>query len=102
MSLAGRKSEMYRQSVGVHHRVNLAGQAASRAAHVLMIVVRDTGAVLVHAHDRCIDHLHRRVMTGGQRIHDPVPYASPPPPNEAILTSSAGTIGGWQVAPWRT
>jgi hypothetical protein len=67
-----------------------------------MIVVRDTGSMLVNAHDRGIDHLHRRIMTGGQRIHDLVPDASPPPPNEAIVTSGAGTIGRWQVAPWRT
>jgi hypothetical protein len=38
----------------------------------LVIVVRDAGSVLVHAHDRRIDHLHLRIMTGGQRIHDPV------------------------------
>ena len=29
--------------------------------------------MLVHAHDGGIDHLHRRVMTGGQFIHDLVP-----------------------------
>jgi hypothetical protein len=57
---------MDRESVGVHHHVNLAGQAprwsgASRAAHVLMIVVRDTSLVLVHAHDRCIDHLRNQI-----------------------------------------
>src|ERR1700738_2562432 len=62
---------------------------------------RDPGSVLVHANNGGIDHLHRRVMTGGQRIHDPVPYASLPPTNEAIITSSAGTIGFRQIAPWR-
>jgi hypothetical protein len=41
-----------------------------------MIVVRDTGSMLVHAQDRGIDHLHRRIMTGGQRIYDLVPDAS--------------------------
>jgi hypothetical protein len=93
---------MYRQAIGVHHRVNLAGQAASRPAHILVIVVRDTGSMLVHAHDGGIDHLHRRVMTGGQRNHDLVPDARPPLTNEAIVTGGAGTIGLWQVAPWRT
>jgi hypothetical protein len=58
--------------------------------------------VLVHADDGGINHLHRRVMTGSKRIHDPVPDASPPPPNEAIVTSGAGTIGLGQVAPWST
>jgi len=67
-----------------------------------MIVVRDAGSVLVHADDGGIDQLHRRVMTGGQRIHDLVPDASLPPPNEAIVTGGAGTIGCWQVTPWRT
>jgi hypothetical protein len=68
-----RKGEMDRHATGIHHRVNLARQTPSRATHILVIVVRDTGSVLVHAHDGGIDHLHRRVMTGGQRIHDPVP-----------------------------
>jgi hypothetical protein len=81
---------MDRQAIGVHHRVNLARQASSRAPHILVIVVRDTGAMLVHAHDRSIDHLHRRIMTISQRIHDLVPDASPPPTNEAILTSGTG------------
>ena len=68
----------------------------------MVIVVRDTGSVLVHAHDGGIDHLHRCVVTGSQRIHDLVPDASPPPSNEAIVTGGAGTIGFRQVAPWRT
>jgi len=93
---------MDRQAIGVHDRVNLARQASSRATHVLVIVVRDTGSVLMHAHDGGIDHLHRRVVTGSLRFHDLVPDASPPPPNEAIVTGGAGTIGLWQVAPWRT
>jgi signal transduction histidine kinase len=42
------------------------------------VIVRNAGSVLMHAHDGCIDHLHRRVMTGGQRIHDPIPDASLP------------------------
>ena len=90
------------QAIGVHDRVNLGGQAPSRAPHILMIVVRDTGSALVHADDGGINHLHRRVMTGSKRIHDLVPDASLLPPNEAIVTGSAGTIGRWQVAPWRT
>jgi hypothetical protein len=42
------------------------------------------------------------VMTGGQGIHDPVPYASLPPANEAIIASGAGTIGFRQIAPGST
>jgi hypothetical protein len=83
MRFTRRKSEMDRQAIGVRHRVNLARQAPSRAIHILVIVVRDTGSVLVHAQNGGIDHLHRRVMTGGQRIHDLVPHASPPPTDEA-------------------
>jgi len=76
--------------------------APSRATHILEIVVRDAGSVLVHAHDGGVDHLHRRVVTGGQRIHDLVPDASPPPTNETVVTGGARTIGLRQVAPWRT
>src|SRR6476620_7686073 len=102
MSLTGLEGEMNRQAVGIHHRVKLAGQAPSRAAHILVIVVRDAGSVLVHAHDGGINHLYRRIMTGGHRFHDPVPDASPPPTNEAVVTGGAGTIGLRQVAPWRS
>src|ERR1700738_2057100 len=41
-------------------------------------------------------------MTSGQRVHDLVPDASLPPPNEAIVTGGARTIGRWQISPWRT
>jgi hypothetical protein len=78
--------------------VNLACQAASRPAHILLIVISDAGSVLVHAHNGSIDHPHRRVMTGGQRIHDPVPNAGLPPPNEAIIASGARTIRCRQIA----
>jgi hypothetical protein len=68
---------------------------------LVVIVVRDTGSVLVHAHDGGIYHLHRRIMTNGQRTHDLVPHTSPPPAYEPIA-GGAGTIGLWQVAPRRT
>ena len=91
MRFTRRKSEMDQQAIGVYHRVNLARQAPSRATHIMVIVARDTGSVLVHAHKGGIDHLHRRVMTGGQRIRDLVRHASPPPTNEAIVTSGTGS-----------
>jgi hypothetical protein len=47
------------------------------------MIVRDTGAMLVHSHDRAIDHLHRRIMTSGQRIHDLIPDTGPPPAIES-------------------
>ena len=85
------KSSCLIPQLGVHDRVN--GKAPSRATHILMIVVRDTGSVLVYAHDRGIDHLHRRVMTGRQRIYDPVPAALRifvHHPKKAFATISAG------------
>ena len=93
---------MDRQAMGIHHHVNLAGQAPSRATHIVLIVVGDAGSMLVHSHDRGIDHLHRSVMTSGQCVHDPVPYASLPPTNEAIIASSPRTIGFRQIAPGST
>jgi hypothetical protein len=39
MRFTGRETEMDRRTIGIHHRVNLTGQAASRAARVLVIVV---------------------------------------------------------------
>ena len=40
----------------------------------------------------------REHKTSGQRIHDLVPDSRLSPTNEATVTSSAGTIGRWQVA----
>jgi hypothetical protein len=57
MRFTGREGEMDRQAIGVHDRVNLARQACSRATHISVLVVRDTGSVLVHAHDGGIDHM---------------------------------------------
>ena len=62
----------------------------------------DTGPVLVYAADGRVDHLHRRIMVGAKSIHDPVPHASPSPPNEAIVASRARPKTHWQSAPWRT
>jgi predicted secreted protein len=65
-------------------------------------VARNTGSMLVHAHDGCIDHLHHAIMSGGQRFHDLVPDASLPPANEAIVAARVWPIVLWQVAPRRT
>src|ERR1035438_232448 len=92
---------MDRQAIGVDDRVNLARQPALPTAHILMGIVRDTGPVLVYAHNGGIDHLYRRIVTSGQRIHDPVPY-SPTPTNEAIVAGRAGTVDLRQIAPRRT
>jgi hypothetical protein len=50
----------------------------SRANHILVIVVRYAGFVLMHANDGGINHQHGSVVAGGQCIHDPVPDASLP------------------------
>jgi hypothetical protein len=64
--------------------VNLARQPASRATHISLSVAGDAGSVLVYADNGRVDHLHGRIMRGGQRFHDPVPDTCAPPPNEAI------------------
>jgi SAM-dependent methyltransferase len=46
----------------------------------------------VHAHDRRIDHLHRRIMSSGQRLHDPVPDACPPPADALDLGCGPGSL----------
>ena len=45
MHLTGRESEMDRQAIAVHNRVNLTRQPLSRATHILVIDVRDAGSV---------------------------------------------------------
>jgi hypothetical protein len=57
----------------------------------LVIVVRDVSSALLHPHDRRIDHLHRRVLTDRQRIHDPVPGTSLPPTELQTAYRRTGT-----------
>ena len=92
--------ELHRQAIAVHYDMDLTGQAATRATHMLVAVVGDAGTVLVYADNRGIDHLHRCIIIRSQRIHDLVPDASPLPANEAIVASRRGTIPVWQIAPW--
>src|SRR5437667_9033496 len=40
-------------------------------------------------------------MSGGQRLHDLVPDASPPPADEPIVASRTGPVDYRQVPPWR-
>ena len=71
--------------VGVYDRVNLACQAATRSAHILLVVISDAGSVLVHAHNGRINDLHGRIVACGKRIHKLIPYASPAPASKAIV-----------------
>ena len=80
----------------------LLARASSRATHVLVIVVRDTGSMLMHAHDGGIDHLHGRIVSRRQAIHDPIPDACLSPANEAIVASGMRSIVLGQITPWRT
>jgi hypothetical protein len=41
--------------------------------------------MLMDAHHRRVDHLHRGIMCGGQCAHDACPDPCPPPPNEPIV-----------------
>jgi hypothetical protein len=47
--------------------------------------------MLMHADNRRINHLHRRIMGGGQRVHDPAPDTSPSPANEAVVAGGVRT-----------
>jgi hypothetical protein len=100
MRLTTSEAELHRQTIAVHHYMDLAGQPATRATHLLVAVVGDAGTMLVYADDGGIDHLHRRIVNGSQRIHELVPDARPSPANEAIVASRRGTIPVWQIAPW--
>ena len=55
--------------------------------------------VLVHAHNGRVDHLHGRVMSRSERVHDPAPDASPSPANETIVAGRIWTEAVWQIAP---
>ena len=55
------EAELHRQTITVHNDMDLAGQPATRATNMLAAVISDAGPTLMHADDRRIDHLHRRM-----------------------------------------
>src|SRR5689334_13769936 len=58
--------------------------------------------MLMHPDNRRVYHLHRGVMSTGERAHDPSPYARSSPANEAVVASGVRTEVVWQVAPRRS
>jgi len=86
-----RQCEPDRQAVGIDHRMNLAGQPASRPSHGLFSVPSDARTVLMHADNRGVDHLHGGVMSAGECAHDLGPDARSSPANEAIVASGVRT-----------
>ena len=68
MRLTTSEAELHRQTIAVHDDMDLAGQPATRPANMLAAVIGDAGTMLVHADDRRIDHLHRSIVNGSQRI----------------------------------
>ena len=51
MRLTTSEAEPARQTVAVHNDMDLAGQPATRATHMLVTVVGDAGTILVDADD---------------------------------------------------
>ena len=76
MHLTTSEPEPHRQTIAVHNDMDLAGQPATRATNMLAVVIGDAGTMLVHADNGRIDHLHRRIVSSRQRIHDLIPDAS--------------------------
>ena len=69
---------------------------------VLLTIFRDAGSMLVHAYNGRIDHLHGRIVSRRQAIHDPIPDPCLSPANEAIVASGMRSVVLWQITPWRT
>src|SRR5262245_46101425 len=63
MYLTRGEAKAHWQAIGVHNGVNLARKCTSSSAHMLRSIARDAGRMLVHAHNRSIDHLHGRIMS---------------------------------------
>ena len=100
MHLTTSEPEPHRQTIAVHNDMDLAGQPATRATNMLVVIIGDARTMLVHADNGRIDHLHRRIMCRRQGIHHLIPDASASPANKAVVTSRRWTIAVWQITPW--
>ena len=68
----------------------------------MLAIARDAGPMLVNPNDRGVDHLHGRIVSGCECIHDLIPDACLPPADEAIVAGGMGSVAVWQIAPRRT
>jgi hypothetical protein len=93
VSFPGRERQPERQAVAVDHRMNLAGESASRSPHGLPLVSGNAGAVLMHTHDGRVDHLDGGIMASGERVHDPAPDPGASPAHKAVVARGVGTEG---------
>ncbi len=55
--------------------------------------------MLVHPHDRSVDHLDGGIMGSGERIHDPAPDPGAAPAHKAVVAGGVGTKGAREVTP---
>jgi hypothetical protein len=69
--------------------------------HRLPSVPSDARAVLMHANDGCVDHLHRNIMSLSECAHNLGPNASSSPVSETIVAGRVRAEVVRQVAPWR-
>jgi len=58
--------------------------------------------LLVGANGGAVDHLDGAVVSGGDGIHQPTPYARLPPSHEAVVAGGARAVALGQVTPRRT
>jgi len=54
--------------------------------------------MLVYPNNRGVDHLHGRIVSDCQRVHDLVPDACLPPADEAIVAGGMRSVALWQIA----
>jgi hypothetical protein len=66
-------SDLYGSGL-LHQRGALRGERRSTWSLLARSQIRIDASL--NAHDGSIHHLHRRIVTGGQRIHDPIPDAA--------------------------
>jgi hypothetical protein len=69
--------------------------------HRLPSVPSHARAVLMHANDGCVDHLHRNIMSLSECAHNLGPNASSSPVSETIVAGRVRAEVVRQVAPWR-
>src|SRR5262245_30310218 len=58
-----------------------------------------TGGMLMHAHDRAVDHLHLAVVSLDDSVHQAIPDAGLAPPIEAVVGRGIGPVSFGKIAP---
>jgi hypothetical protein len=86
MSLTGAQRQPYRKAIGIHERMNFAGQRTTQPPHRLPPVADDASCVLMHTGKEGIDSGQPQ-ESSAECVYNSAPDTSSPPAKDTVIAS---------------